>query len=186
MAFWSAASENEARRNFKFLLTFGEQPTWVVKGINLPSITVGEATHHFLNHRFYFPGTIEYNTISFTVVDSINDEISQNIISQFVGSGYKNPGSGVEGDPPTLLTKAAAADPNGPIGEVKITQLGSGEDGKTNSISFALQNAWIKSIDFGQSLDYSNEDLSEIKVELRYDFFNFLDGDNPIKGFGGT
>jgi len=180
MAFWSGRTENEARRNFKFLLTFGVQPTWVVKGVNLPSITVGEATHHFLNHRFYFPGTIEYNTISFTVVDAIDQKTSQGIISNFVNSGYKTPDS-LKSANTSLLTKAQSVQA---LGNVEITQLGSGEDGETNKIGFTLQGAWVKNIEFGQSLSYDNEDLSEIKVELRYDYFNFLDNGDAIAGFG--
>jgi hypothetical protein len=81
----------------------------------------------------------------------------------------------------SLLTKEASV---GVLGDVEIQQLGSGEDGERNKIGFALQNAWVKNIEFPQSLSYDNEDLSEIKVELRYDFFKFLDGGNPVRGFG--
>jgi hypothetical protein len=180
MAFWSAANENEPRRNFKFLLSVAGIKTWVVKGVNLPTITVGESTHHFLNHRFYFPGTIEYNTISFTVVDAIDQKTSQGIISNFVNSGYKTPDS-LKSANTSLLTKAQSVQA---LGNVEITQLGSGEDGETNKIGFTLQGAWVKNIEFGQSLSYDNEDLSEIKVELRYDYFNFLDNGDAIAGFG--
>ena len=79
MAFWSSTATSEPRRNFKFLVRISDAngliPTWVVKSINLPEINVGESEHKFLNHTFYFPGTVTYNEISFTVVDSINDEI---------------------------------------------------------------------------------------------------------------
>jgi len=182
MAFWSSSTETEPRRNFKFLLRVNNLDTWVVKGVNLPTITVGEATHHFLNHRFYFPGTIEYNTISFTVVDAINQSTSQTIIESFVNSGYKVP-EGPALATTSLLTKRGSV---GALGEVTIEQLGSGEDGERNKIGFTLQNAWVKNIEFPQSLSYDNEDLSEIKVELRYDFFKFLDGANPVRGFGGS
>ena len=184
MAFWSSSTQSEPRRNFKFLLRVGtgeEQiDTWVVKGVNLPTITVGEATHHFLNHRFYFPGTIEYNTISFTVVDAIDKRISQKIIENFHQSGYKTP-DGQNNANTSLLTKAGSV---GALGNVEIEQLGSGEDGQTNKIGFTLQNAWVKNIEFPQSLSYDNEDLSEIKVELRYDFFNFLEDGTGLPGFG--
>ena len=186
MAFWSGTSENEPRRNFKFMLRIGigldAIDTWVVKGVNLPTITVGETAHHYLNHKFWFPGIVEYNTISFTVVDAIDQKTSQGIISNFVKSGYNTPGRvGPATAETSLMTKEASV---GALGGVTIEQLGSGEDGETNKIGFTLKNAWIKQIEFGQSLDYSNEDLSEIKVELRYDFFNFLDNGVDIAGFG--
>jgi len=182
MAFWSGKANNEPRRNFKFLLRVEDIKTWVVKGVNLPTITVGESTHHFLNHRFYFPGTIEYNTISFTVVDAIDENISKNIISNFVRSGYNTPESDTVATT-ALLTKAASVDA---LGAVTIEQLGSGVNGEKGKIGFKLTNAWVKNIEFGQSLSYDNEDLSEIKVELRYDFFNFLDNGVEIAGFGAT
>jgi len=180
MAFWSGTENNEPRRNFKFLLRVAGIDTWVVKGVNLPTITVGESTHHFLNHRFYFPGIVEYNIISFTVVDAIDKKTSQGIISNFVHSGYNTPDS-PNSARTALLTKASSVRA---LGNVEITQLGSGEDGETNKIGFTLQNAWVKMIEFGQALSYDSEDLSEIKVELRYDFFNFLDNGDAIAGFG--
>jgi len=57
MAFWSAAG-TEPRRNFKFLVSMSGLPVWIVKTVNLPEITVGAGEHKFLNHTFYFPGTV--------------------------------------------------------------------------------------------------------------------------------
>lgn len=186
MAFWSDTVQSEPRRNFKFLLTVAANgnsiPVWVVKGVNLPEISVEEATHKFLNHTFYFPGTVSYNEITFTIVDSINDNISQNILANFVNSGYNTPRDvNAAGD--SLMTKAASVNS---LGSVRIDHLGSGEDGETGKISFFLTNAWIKKITFGQSLAYDSEDLSEISMTLRYDFFEFQNSAGAaIAGFGG-
>ena len=79
MAFWSATQNTEPRRDFKFLLRVIDLPVWVVKTVNLPQISVGESEHKFLNHTFYFPGSVKYNEISFTVVDAIDEKISQKI-----------------------------------------------------------------------------------------------------------
>ena len=180
MAFWSAASNTEPRRDFKFLLTVRDLPVWVVKSVNLPEITVGEGTHKFLNHTFYFPGTVSYNEIKFSVVDAIDNKISQAIITNFVNSGYNTP---TERDAAgeSLITKARSVDA---LGDVTIEQLGDGENGQEGAIKFVLKNAWVKKLTFPQSLDYSKEDLSSIDVTLRYDFFKFLDGSAPVRGFG--
>jgi len=182
--FWSQGA-TEPRRNFKFLLTIGTRdniiPLWVVKQVNLPKITVQEGSHKFLNHTFYFPGTIEYNIVSFTIVDAINVETSQKLLEGFVQSGYNTPTNAATA-PEALLTKQDSI--NG-LGAVRITQLGSGDDGSEGAINFILQNAWIKDLEFGQSLSYDNQDPSEIKVELRYDFFEFEGNDgNKLRGFG--
>jgi len=184
MAFWSSTETSEPRRNFKFLVRIsgagGLIPTWVVKGINLPEISVGESEHKFLNHTFYFPGTVTYNEISFTVVDSIDDNISKTVLAKFANSGYNVPSSPNDGDR-SLMTKNQSVNS---LGNVTIEHLGSGEDGKDGIISFALTNAWIKQVQFGQSLAYDSEDLSEISMTLRYDFFNFYDGETQIPSFG--
>lgn len=183
MAFWSAAKNTEPRRNFKFLLSLNDLPVWVVKSVNLPTIEVGEAAHQFLNHTFYFPGTVKYNEITFTVVDAIDQDISSKMIQSFVKSGYNTPTTDVAAES-SLITKEAAV--NSALGAVTITHLGSEEDGGRGQLGYKLRGAWIKKIDFPQDLDYSNEDLSEITVTLRFDFFDFLEnGSDPVTGFGG-
>jgi len=184
MAFWSSTATSEPRRNFKFLVQiiddFTRIPVWVVKSVNLPEINVGESEHKFLNHTFYFPGTVTYNEISFTVVDSINDNISRNILAKFANSGYNIP-AGENLASESLMTKS---DSVRALGNVTIEHLGSGDDGQDGTISFALTNAWIKQVQFGQNLAYDSEDLSEISMTLKYDFFNFYNGSTAVPSFG--
>jgi len=180
MAFWSDGV-TEPRRNFKFLLTVGTLPLWIVKQVNLPAITVAEGTHKFLNHTFYFPGTVEYNEVSFTVVDSINEEVTKRILESFIGSGYNTPEQSTA-SADSLITKGQATHA---LGAVRIEQLGSGQDGQTNKIAFVLRNAWINNLEFATGLNYDSSDPSEISVKLRYDFFNFADTAGTLPGFGG-
>jgi hypothetical protein len=168
MSFWSN-SASEPRRNFKFILNVRDIPVWVVKNVNLPKITVKEGTHKFLNHTFYFPGTVEYNTVSFTIIDSISNDISAKLLEKS-----------------SLITKGDSVES---LGNISIEHLGDGREGHDNNthISFSLQNAWIQDVEFSQALGYDSEDPSEIKVQLRYDFFSFDKGSvgaAPITGFG--
>lgn len=183
MAFWSSAPSSEPRRNFKFILRVLGLPVWVVKTVTLPEITVNNAEHKFLNHTFYFPGTVTYNEISFTVVDSINEDISRNILRSFANTGYNTPESETAARS-SLITKGAAVQS---LGNITIQQLGNGESGTSSSIGFKLRNAWISKLTFPQGLDYSSEDLSDIQVSLKYDFFDFLRPGPPnekVSGFG--
>ena len=185
MAFWSAAG-TEPRRNFKFLVTMRDLPVWIVKTVNLPEITVGAGEHKFLNHTFYFPGTVTYNEVSFTVVDAIDQDITKKILQKFVQTGYSTPGN-IDTAKESLITKEDAV--NRGLGNVIIYQLGNGGDGQDGKIGFELYNAWISKLTFPSSLDYGNEDLSEIQVSLKYDFFNFYGNDNAteaINGFGSN
>ena len=183
--FWSDSSL-EPRRNFKFLLTIGTEanqiPTWVVKNVTLPKITVEEGTHKFLNHTFYFPGTVSYNTVSFTIIDAVDRNVSKKMLSAFVAGGYRIPGKppAAEG---SLITKSDSVTA---LGTVSISHLGDGKTGSAKDISFDLTNAWIKDLEFPQGLSYDSQDPTEIKVELRYDFFKALKGATPVRGFGET
>ena len=73
------------------------------------------------------------------------------------------------------------------LGAVSIEHLGSGASGTEGNrqISFELANAWVKDVEFATALSYDNNDPSEIKVELRYDFFKFeASGGRSLPGFG--
>jgi len=179
--FWSDGSL-EPRRNFKFLVTLNKIPTWVVKNVNLPSITVTEGTHKFLNHTFYFPGTVEYNEVSVTVVDAIDKDVSANVLNNFANSGYTTPD--IESSAVTsLLTKRGSVDA---FGEVLIEHLGSGDAGQDNKLRFGLKNAWIKVVEFPTSLAYDSNDPSEIKLTFRYDYFEANFNGDTLAAFGGA
>ena len=182
MSFWSN-SVSEPRRNFKFLLRVQNIPVWVVKNVNLPKITLQEGKHQFLNHTFYFPGTVEYNTVSFTIVDAIEENISSKVLEAFAGGGYKIP----DAVDPALTSLVTKGDSITTLGTVSIEHLGSGDSGfeGDRQISFELANAWVKDVEFATALSYDNNDPSEIKVELRYDFFKFeATGGRSLPGFG--
>ena len=55
------------------------------------------------------------------------------------------------------------------LGTVTITQIGA--DGNTSNAveEWILRNAWIKSVSLS-GLDYSGDSLSEVTIELRYDY----------------
>lgn len=185
MAFWSAPKNTEARRNFKFLVDVNDIPVWIVKKVNLPTIEVGQAEHKFLNHTFYFPGSVKFNEVSFTIVDSIDKYTSTNLIKRFVKSGYNTPDTETAASE-ALLTKEASV---AALGSMQIRHLGSDEAGQDKPVTYRLMNPWIKKIEFPQGLDYTNDELSETTITVQYDFFHFLggqSGDNAVAGFGGS
>jgi len=175
MPFWTT-KESEPRRNFKFIVSLGNIaseeggiPGWVVKNVTLPKVTVGESTTHYLNHRFNYPGLVTYNDVSFTVVEAVNPASSKILFTALQGSGYQLPSELSAAGVP--INRAAAVSS---LGEITITHLG-GEDtadaaGANNSAIYTLKNAWIKDIEWPQ-LAYDNEDVSEVKVVLKYDYF---------------
>lgn len=191
-SFWSEP-QREARRNFKWLLYLGNVsadsdigvPVWVVKNVSAPSVELQEGEHQFLNHTFYYPGIVKYPEIEVTLVDKIDVEISDRLIRRFVQSGYNVPDN-ANNAVQSIATKSQSL---GALGTVRLEMLGDGEDGQDGKISFVLQGAWVKKIQFPQNLDYSSSDISEISLTLRYDFFKFAgvrsNGETFVPGMGG-
>ena len=54
-------------------------------------------------------------------------------------------------------------------GDISVTQI---NESGAELERWLLKNAWIKEIDFSE-VDYSNDDLSEVTLKIRYDWAEF-------------
>ena len=97
-------------------------------------------------------------------------------------------------DNTNFWTNAPAADPKRgfrfrvSMGNLGMLWMAKKADRPTLSItneagatleSWYLHNAWMKEVDFSE-LDYSNDDLSEVTVKLRYDWAEFTGGGKQL------
>ena len=182
MAFWNDQA-TEPKRKFRWLLSVGDQkiPYWTIKKVNRPSYDVAEAEHKFINHTFYFPGRVTYNTVSFTVVDTASPDAAETLKQILYASGYALPKDDLVST--QTITKDGAVRS---LGQVCIELLGGGgatgqaptrpagfgagnpQEGKVLE-KWTLHNAWVKKIEFSE-LDYEGDELTEIIIELRYDY----------------
>jgi len=188
MAFWSTPlteGQGDPKRKFRFTVEFPglmgtattdlanaakangiatEGIVWYAKSVTKPAITVSETDHTFLDKKFYFPGRVEWNTVTLTLVDPADPSQTQDAVQQMnkliENSGYK-----MFKDANDLATisksKSAAA-----IGPVVINQIDA------NGVpveSWTLKNPFIKDMKFGD-LDYTGDELIELSLELRYDW----------------
>tara|TARA_R110000824_G_scaffold55257_8_gene152351 strand:- start:3594 stop:4145 length:552 start_codon:yes stop_codon:yes gene_type:complete len=175
MPFWSDATIADPKRQHRWLINIGAPElssfiTYVCKSVAKPKVTVGEAEHKFINHTFYYPGGVTYDPITITLVDPANPHSSQALYDLLQVSGYTLPGDITQVSPNqkdmSTISKRKGV---GAINSCVISQL----DGDGNMIEeLSLQNAWIKSVDFGGDLNYENEGLVELSLELRFDYFN--------------
>ena len=194
MAFWNDQA-TEPKRKFRWLLSIAPAvgtdpdgkgletaiPYWTIKKVNRPSYEISEAEHKFINHTFYFPGRVTYNTVSFTVVDTASPDAAETLKQILYASGYALPEDSFVST--QTITKDAAVKS---LGTVTIELLGGGgaaNQAATRSAGFGagapqegkvlerwvLHNAWVKKIEFSE-LDYEGDELTEINVELRYDY----------------
>ena len=171
MAFWSdelSAGTEEPKRKFRFRISFTglteDGIVWYAKTVNKPNFTVTETEHTFLNHKFYYPGRVEWQEISMTLVDPVSPNASAQLSALIRASGYKPlPGkTGLE-----TMSKAKSA---GSLGVIEIQQIDA--NGQIIEI-WRLINPFIKSVKYGD-LDYGNDELLEIELGLRYDWAELI------------
>ena len=165
MSFWTNTPERDPKRNFRFKVRIGgiqgtEPAVWWAKKVAKPNFTVAESKHVYLGHTFYYPGKVEWQAISMTLVDPV-DPGSLFRINNIIRSG----GYVVPGDPNTLITQSKNKT-NSSLQFVEVIQL----DSVGNPIeTWSLKNPFLKKVAFSE-LDYENDDISTIDLEFRYDW----------------
>jgi len=190
MAFWSTnfgedTTLKDPKRNFRFTVEFqgiqaaqGGAMLWYAKTAVKPSFQVAEATHKFLNHTFYYPGSVTWQEVSVTLVDPVDPDMTATLSDIVVQSGYTPP---TDATSLSTMSKAKAA---GALGTVIITQIDS--DGNPLE-TWTLWNSWVKEVKYGD-LDYTNDDLTEMTVALMYDWARVetAGASVAVAGDGGT
>jgi len=159
MAFWYSPTTSP-KRQYRWLMNIGGIPQWIIKKVNKPSFTINEAKHNYLNHTFYYPGRVEYEKSSITLVDPVSPDASAIMMAILEGSGYSIPNTANVTQ--TISKKNATS----ALGNVTITQLGA--EGQPID-QFTFINAWLTSAKFGD-LDYEGDNLIDLTMEIRYDF----------------
>ena len=149
-----------------------------------PSYTMETKAHNVLNHVFKFPGVVKWDDLDVSFIDAVDPNIGSKFYNALRNAGYVNPERDI--DILTGITKRGTVDT---IGDVLIQQLDGGgisnvvDPGdqlggvdSTNIVdTWTLKNAFIKSVKWGESLDYSNEGLVEVAVGLTFDYAIYSD-----------
>jgi len=166
-SFWNTKSL-EPRRNFRFKLIDGEKDIWWwAKTVDKPSFDISSNEYQLINHKFNYPGIVTWKPITITVADVGNR--TQPLLNELFLMGYRAPNAGT---PHAGLAKfyyspdAATASVGVGISDITIQQLD--ESGKAAE-TWSLHGAFITSVSFSK-LDYSSDDITEITIEVAYDF----------------
>ena len=169
MAFWTTATGEGAqdpKRQYRFIADFaslGSDCQWLVKNVGKPSISLTEASHQYLNHTFYYPGRVSWNTVSVTLVDPVSPDAAATMMNAISVAGYVVPTG------PDQLQTVSKKKSLEALGQVTITQFNGDGDTSNPVEEWILRNCWMKSVTLS-GLDYSGDSLYEVTIELRYDY----------------
>ena len=162
--FWSDASL-QPKRQHRWLLHVGKGggvnlPSYLVKRVDKPKYMVNTIAHSYFGHKFYYPGIVEWQQISFTLVDPVSIDSTNELYQGLLSSGYLQPDSA----PVSTVSKDLSVKVLGT--KVNLQQLDA--DNKVVD-EFTLHNPWITNVDFG-SLAYESDAMLELSVTVRYDY----------------
>jgi len=185
MAFWTTTTPGtrDPKRAFRFLLQVpGIAQAWAVKKCSKPGFTVKEIQHIFLNHRFYYPGRVEWSDVTVSLVDPIEpNDTTLGVVQWLATAGYRIPSLSSTHTPYTLAkSKAVFNNPAHYYGAPGGKGADSGGnfvlkqiDAEGNSVDeWTLFNAWIQSAKFGEN-SYDSEDMLTVDLTIKYDFANY-------------
>jgi len=169
MPFWTNGADQDPKRQYRFVASFSGlgDCSWFVKNVDKPSLSLSEASHEYLNHTFYYPGRASWNTISVTLVDPVEPDAAATMMQAIRDSGYEPPK-----DSQDLNTVSKSQSINA-LGTVTIQQLKADGDQMAPVEEWRLVNAWIKSVTLS-GLDYSGDALSDVTLEIRYDWAEMM------------
>ena len=185
MPFWStnfreSTALKDPKRNFRFTVEFGgldagQSLVWWAKTVSKPSFSIADAEHKYLNHTFYYPGSVTWNEITLTVVDPVDPDVTATVMDIVTQSGYTPP---VDAHSLGTMSKAKAA---GALGTITITQIDS--EGLQLE-TWTLWNAYVKDVKFSD-LSYGDDNLTETTLTLRYDWAK-VETANPSVAAAGS
>jgi hypothetical protein len=131
-----------------------------------------------LNHTFYYPGKVEWNTVSISFADPTNPDATGAILGVLAKSGYNVPAN--IDDPQALSTQGKARSVTA-LGQVQVEAL---DDLGNPTEQWTLNNAFIVGVSFND-YSYDGEEIATIDMELRYDWASFNNTMGPASGQNG-
>lgn len=190
MPFWTKDHSGDTtlrdpKRKFRFIVNFGgignsSGNAWYAKSATKPSFQVGAAEHKYLNHTFFYPGSVTWQDVSITLVDPVDPDVAATFSDIVIQAGYTPPTDAVGIDSFATMSKAKASTA---LGVVTVIQIDSNGE---HLESWKLYNSWLSEVKYGD-LEYGGDDLTEVALTLKYDWAMLTvktDGSALTKGAG--
>jgi len=173
MGFWSEGPGPETKRAYRWVCYFNSFDRWMCKSVSKPSFSISETSHRFINHSFWYPGRVEWNSIDLTLVDPMSPDATKTVMHMIASAGYQIPDKVYEHW--TTISKSSAVSA---VKQMKIQQIGA-NGGVVEE--WQLKSPWVKDVRFG-NLSYDSDDIMDITLTIRYDWANLFTSNNAVDG----
>lgn len=195
---WTQAAL-EPKRKFKYLVTFTGLPDFqfLAQTCDRPGLKVGSSEHKYFDKTYYHPGRVtwEPNPLNIKLVDiqrngeTSKTDTNETLLNVFVASGLSGliQSSGevrtIGKESATLALGAAkirvlnaSLNPSGQVtNDVDNNAIVAGGEGGIAE-QWELKNAWLESFK-PDALDYGAEDILTVTMTVRYDWAEFITGE---------
>jgi len=162
-----ASVKIEPKRAFKFILTIGEIPAWVVTEADRPNPNFdGNVNHEFLGHQFKFPGKLKWSDVSVTLVEPIDPDVSGLVLDAVQRAGYNPPTTWTSDNEGWRTTFSKERFVTGNFGNISIKVLDS--DGNEVE-TWTLYNSFVSDVNYSK-LQYSGNAINTVTLKFSYDY----------------
>jgi hypothetical protein len=163
MAFWNEANV-EPKRNYRFQVEItgldGDSVVWWAKTFKVPSYAISEATHDYMDNKYYFPGRLTWDDVNMQLVDPVSPNAVALTNKMVQASGYNVKTGASQRE---TMSKSAAV---GAIKSVVVSILNANGDAIE---VWTLKNPFIKTVSFSD-LSYEDDNLRTVDLTFRYDW----------------
>ena len=173
MPFWTSVDgeRQDPKRVSRFKVTVNplDDPSssgvWYAKSFTRPEASIKNTPHRYLNHTFYYPGSVEWNEVTLKMVDPTDPiDAAGSLASLLVACGYQIPDSSKDASDLINISKRKSV---AALGTIAISQI----DDEGNTIEkWTLKQPIVTKIAWGGEWKYEGDDLHELSLSLRYDW----------------
>ena len=168
MAFWKQ-NDVVPKRKFRFRLTIAGDVAWWAKDVKIPTFSVSEHQHSYLDNVYKFPGKVTWDDITCTLVDPAGDnDVIKTTMEILTLAGYKVKDSEEYGTISKEQFAGSTQNSTPSFGNPGFKIEIIDEDGN-NIEEWTLNNPFLKSVDF-DNMAYESEDLRNVQLTIAYDW----------------
>lgn len=171
MAFWKQ-NDVVPKRKFRFKVTLASDVAWWAKDVKIPTFSVGETTHSYLDNVYKFPGKVTWDDVTLNLVDPAGDkDVIKKTMSIITNAGYdirENPTTTTNQNAMATISKqqfSANASSLGPTAFIIEILDEAGAVIET----WTLNNPFLKAVDF-DTMSYDDDGLRSISMTVAFDW----------------